>query len=61
MAKISDEKLAELNARDFKREGCRWPQLSNERLAKELGIARVWSGGGTGSLIGYERIKTKKD
>lgn len=64
MHKISDEELAKLNERNFERDGCRWPHLTNEMLAKQLGIKRVYTGdlkpGDVGGwLIGYERIDQK--
>ena len=61
MKKLSDSELEELNKRDFEKDGCKWPHLTNWALAKEYSLLRIYSGGDTGRLIGYERFPKRLD
>ena len=55
---ISGADLCALNARDFARDGCAFFRLTERQLARRHGLRRLWSGGDTGRLIGYEPIRT---
>ncbi len=58
---LTDDELAELNRRDFSRHGCKWHNLTDKKLADTYALCRIWSGGDTGALTGYERVVVADD
>lgn len=52
------EKLMKLNmSRNYGKEGCYWPDYNTEEMKRHKGLERVYTGGDTGTLMGYRAVK----